>query len=108
MIPRLTLRQHLQTLSRSWAMRQAAGLLVFYVLFGWVFDRETAERGLFDAAGRPDTVVACLGVVYLLVRVATRLLVPAFVVYALTDRVLRHLYPPPPTPPEPAPTAARG
>ena len=96
--PRPTLMQHLRSVGASWTARQAAGLLLAYLLLGWWFEYETAERGLFDAAGHPQVLVAVLGLFYLLIRIATRFLVPALLAFVLVDRVARHLFPAPARP----------
>jgi hypothetical protein len=74
-------------------LRLAAGVLLGHLLLGWWFEHETAERGLFDAAGHPHVFVAILGLSYLLIRVTARFLAPALVSFVLVDRLARHLFP---------------
>jgi hypothetical protein len=93
MNPRPTLVQHVRSLAASRALRQVVGLCLAYVLLGWWFEHETTERGLFDAAGHLHVFVVILGLFTLLVRIATRFLVPATVAFVLVDRLARHVFP---------------
>ena len=86
---RVSLRQHVWILVRSWSVRQAVGVLAAYAIVGVWFEHETTERGLLDPSGHPNWLVVLLGFFYLLLRLAARFVVPALLAYVVVDRAAR-------------------
>ncbi len=74
-------------LSRSWALRQALALVFIETVLGWWFERETVHVGLLSPSGQPHYAVLALGALYLVTRIATRFLVPAFLAYLFVERL---------------------
>jgi hypothetical protein len=96
------LAQFVRNLGRSWALRLAACLLVaellLGVLFGYATDDDApgiatgVQRGLFDASGHPNVLVAVVGLFYLVLRVTVTMLLPPLVAFVLVRRMARHIF----------------
>lgn len=68
-------------------LRSAVLLLFFYGALRTIFAQLTTVRGLLDPSGAPDLLVAGLGVLVLVLRLAVVFLLPALIVYTLVVRI---------------------
>jgi hypothetical protein len=76
----------------SRALRRLAVLVVTYVVLGLAFSFATRARGLFSPGGSPHLDVVALGVVYLVIRIAVRLVLPGLAAYLIAARAIDRIH----------------